>query len=112
MNCKEHLLRFACFSLFILRCSLITTGCNSFLTRFIAKSFKQLLVSPDTVATKIEHPVFPQVGFDIAWLDHHTYTDYVIEYQGQTVFFAGDTGSVQEGREVYPFVPPTQIFIG
>jgi hypothetical protein len=98
--------------LFVFLFSFITTGCNSFLTRFIAKSFKQLLVSPDTVATKIEHPVFPQVGFDIAWLDHHTYTDYVIEYQGQTVFFAGDTGSVQEGREVYPFVPPTQIFIG
>jgi L-ascorbate metabolism protein UlaG (beta-lactamase superfamily) len=51
-------------------------------------------------------------GFDVAWLDHHTYTGYVIEYQGKTVFFAGDTSSVQEGREVYPFVPPTQIFIG
>ena len=31
-------------------------------------------------------------GFDAAWSDHHTYTGYVIEYQGKTVFFAGDTG--------------------
>jgi L-ascorbate metabolism protein UlaG (beta-lactamase superfamily) len=31
-------------------------------------------------------------GFDVAWLDYHTYTGYVIEYQGKTVFFAGDTG--------------------
>jgi L-ascorbate metabolism protein UlaG (beta-lactamase superfamily) len=31
-------------------------------------------------------------GFDIAWLDHNTYTGYVIEYQGKTVFFVGDTG--------------------
>ncbi|MGD0589490.1 MAG: hypothetical protein ABSA44_01665 [Bacteroidota bacterium] len=92
--------------------SFITTTCNSFLTRFIAKSFEQLPVSPDTVAAKIEHPVFPQVGLDIAWLDHHTYTDSVIEYQGKNMFVAGDTSSVQEGRGVYPFVPPSQIFIG
>jgi N-acyl-phosphatidylethanolamine-hydrolysing phospholipase D len=31
-------------------------------------------------------------GFDAAWLGYATYTGYVIEYQGKTVFFAGDTG--------------------
>jgi len=31
-------------------------------------------------------------GFDGAWMKSPTYTGYVIEYQGQTVFFAGDTG--------------------
>jgi N-acyl-phosphatidylethanolamine-hydrolysing phospholipase D len=31
-------------------------------------------------------------GFDVVWLDHHTYTGYMIEYQGKAVFFAGDTG--------------------
>jgi L-ascorbate metabolism protein UlaG (beta-lactamase superfamily) len=72
MNCKERLLRFACFSLFIFHCSLITTGCNSFLTRFIAKSFEKLPVSPDTVAAKIEHPVFPQVGLSVLWVGHAT----------------------------------------
>jgi len=30
-------------------------------------------------------------GFDAAWLDPATYIGYVIEYQGKTVFFAGDT---------------------
>jgi L-ascorbate metabolism protein UlaG (beta-lactamase superfamily) len=31
-------------------------------------------------------------GFDGAWLNNTTYTGYVIEYKGKTVFFAGDTG--------------------
>jgi L-ascorbate metabolism protein UlaG (beta-lactamase superfamily) len=31
-------------------------------------------------------------GFDGAWLNLNTYTGYVIEYKGKTVFFAGDTG--------------------
>jgi L-ascorbate metabolism protein UlaG (beta-lactamase superfamily) len=31
-------------------------------------------------------------GFDAAWSDYNTFTGYVIEYQGRTVFFAGDTG--------------------
>jgi L-ascorbate metabolism protein UlaG (beta-lactamase superfamily) len=72
MNCKKRLLRFACFSIFTLHCSLITTGCNSFLTRFIAKSFEQLPVSPDTVTAKIEQPVFPQVGLSVLWIGHAT----------------------------------------
>lgn len=31
-------------------------------------------------------------GFDGAWMRDHGYTGYVVEYRGQTVFFAGDTG--------------------
>jgi L-ascorbate metabolism protein UlaG (beta-lactamase superfamily) len=31
-------------------------------------------------------------GFDAAWLNNDTFTGYVIEYNGKTVFFAGDTG--------------------
>lgn len=31
-------------------------------------------------------------GFDAAWLGNLGYTGYVVEYQGVTVFFAGDTG--------------------
>ena len=31
-------------------------------------------------------------GFDGMWLNYNTYTGYVIEYKGKTVFFAGDTG--------------------
>ena len=31
-------------------------------------------------------------GFDGGWLNSNTFTGYVIEYKGKTVFFAGDTG--------------------
>jgi L-ascorbate metabolism protein UlaG (beta-lactamase superfamily) len=31
-------------------------------------------------------------GFDATWLEYNTSTAYMIEYQGKTVFFAGDTG--------------------
>jgi L-ascorbate metabolism protein UlaG (beta-lactamase superfamily) len=31
-------------------------------------------------------------GYDTSWLNYNTYTGYVIEYQGKTIFFAGDTG--------------------
>jgi N-acyl-phosphatidylethanolamine-hydrolysing phospholipase D len=31
-------------------------------------------------------------GFDAGWSEFDTFTGYVIEYQGKTVFFAGDTG--------------------
>jgi N-acyl-phosphatidylethanolamine-hydrolysing phospholipase D len=31
-------------------------------------------------------------GFDAGWADEATWTGYVIEYKGTTVFFAGDTG--------------------
>jgi N-acyl-phosphatidylethanolamine-hydrolysing phospholipase D len=72
MNCKEHLLRLVCFSFFIFYCSIITTGCNSFITQFIVKSFEQLPASPGTVQAKIEHPVFPRVGLSVLWVGHAT----------------------------------------
>ena len=31
-------------------------------------------------------------GFDGAWSTLNTFTGYIIEYEGKTVFFAGDTG--------------------
>jgi L-ascorbate metabolism protein UlaG (beta-lactamase superfamily) len=31
-------------------------------------------------------------GFDSGWLNYNTYTGFVIEYKGKTIFFAGDTG--------------------
>ncbi len=31
-------------------------------------------------------------GFDASWSESDTFTGYVLEYQGKTVFFAGDTG--------------------
>jgi N-acyl-phosphatidylethanolamine-hydrolysing phospholipase D len=31
-------------------------------------------------------------GFDAGWLHYDTFTGYIIQFQGKTVFFAGDTG--------------------
>jgi N-acyl-phosphatidylethanolamine-hydrolysing phospholipase D len=109
MNCKEHLLRFACFSLFTLHCSLITTGCNFFMTRFIAKSFEQLPVSPDTVVAKIEHPVFPQVGLSVLWIGHATCLIQI----GDKVFltdpiFTNTAGMISK-RRIEPGILPSSI---
>ena len=35
-------------------------------------------------------------GFDSRWMGKEGYTGYVIQYQGRTVFFAGDTGYNEE----------------
>jgi L-ascorbate metabolism protein UlaG (beta-lactamase superfamily) len=109
MNCKKRLLRFACFSLFTLHCSLITTGCNSFLTRFIAKSFEQLPDSPDTVAAKIEHPVFPQVGLSVLWVGHATCLIQI----GDKVFltdpiFTNTAGMISK-RRIEPGILPSSV---
>jgi N-acyl-phosphatidylethanolamine-hydrolysing phospholipase D len=72
MNDKNNLLRFILFSLITLHSSLITTGCSSFFTRFIAKSFEDLPSSPDTVAAKIAHPIFQNVGLSVLWVGHAT----------------------------------------
>jgi len=109
MNCKERLLRFACFSLFILHCSLITTGCNSFWNRFVAKSFEQLPISPDTLAAKIEHPVFPQVGLSVLWIGHATCLIQI----GDKVFitdpiFTNIAGMISK-RRIEPGILPSSI---
>jgi L-ascorbate metabolism protein UlaG (beta-lactamase superfamily) len=109
MNSKKRLLRFVCFSLFILHCSLITTGCNSFMTRFVAKSFEQLPVPPDTVAAKIEHPVFPQVGLSVLWVGHATCLIQI----GDKVFitdpiFTNTAGMISK-RRIEPGILPSSI---
>jgi N-acyl-phosphatidylethanolamine-hydrolysing phospholipase D len=109
MNCKKRLLRFACFSHFTLYCSFITTGCNPFLTRFIAKSFEQLPVSPDTVAEKIAHPVFPQVGLSVLWVGHATCLIQI----GDKVFitdpiFTNTAGMISK-RRIEPSILPSSI---
>jgi len=61
-----------CFSLLIICCFLITSGCSSFVTRFVIQSIAQLPVPADTVEAKIEHPVFPRVGLSVLWIGHGT----------------------------------------
>ena len=72
MKDKRHLPRFVLFSLIIFHCSLIITGCSSFFTRFITNSFWNLPSSPDTVAAKIAHPIFQNVGLSVLWVGHAT----------------------------------------
>ena len=69
---KNIFLRFTLFSLIALHSSLFMTGCSSFFTRFIAKSFENLPNSPDTVAVKIAHPVFQSIGLSVLWVGHAT----------------------------------------
>ncbi|MGA3287059.1 MAG: MBL fold metallo-hydrolase [Bacteroidota bacterium] len=109
MNCKERLLRFACFSLFILHCSLITTGCNPFLIRFIAKSFEQVPVSPDTVAAKIEHPVFPQVGLSVLWIGHATCLIQIGDKVLLTDPIFTNTAGMISKRRIEPGILPSSI---
>jgi N-acyl-phosphatidylethanolamine-hydrolysing phospholipase D len=58
-------------SIFILCCfSLIS--CNFFIARFITRSIEDLPYSPDTIAVKNEHPVFPHIGLSVLWVGHAT----------------------------------------
>jgi N-acyl-phosphatidylethanolamine-hydrolysing phospholipase D len=109
MNCKERLLRFACFLLFILHCSLITTGCNSFLARFIAKSFEQLPVSPDIVSAKIEHPVFPKVELSVLWIGHATCLIQIGDKVLLTDPIFTNTAGMISKRRIEPGILPSSI---
>jgi N-acyl-phosphatidylethanolamine-hydrolysing phospholipase D len=109
MNCKVRLLRFACFLLLILHCSLTTTGCNSFLTRFIAKSFELLPVSPDIVAAKIEHPVFPKVGLSVLWIGHATCLIQIGDKVLLTDPIFTNTAGIISKRLIEPGILPSSI---
>jgi L-ascorbate metabolism protein UlaG (beta-lactamase superfamily) len=109
MNCKKHILQFVSFSLFTLYCSIITTGCNSFWTRFVANSFEQLPASPDTVAAKIEHPVFPQVGLSVLWIGHATCLIQIGEKVLLTDPIFTNTAGMISKRRIEPGILPSSI---
>ena len=109
MNSKNHLLRFILFSFIALQCSWITTGCSSFFTRFIAKSFENLPSSPDTVTAKIAHPVLQNVGLSILWIGHATCLIQI----GDKLFltdpiFTETTGLISK-RRIEPGILPSSI---
>jgi len=72
MTNKNIFLRLTLLLLIVLHSSLFTTGCSSFFTRFITKSFENLPISPNTVAGKIAHPIFQNVGLSVLWVGHAT----------------------------------------
>jgi N-acyl-phosphatidylethanolamine-hydrolysing phospholipase D len=109
MNVKNNLLRFIVFSLITLHISLTTTGCNSFFTRFIAKSFENLPSSPDTVAAKIAHPIFPNVGLSVLWIGHSTCLIQI----GDKIFLTDpiftETAGMISKRRIEPGILPSSI---
>ena len=84
-------------------------GCNSFFTRFIAKSFENLPVSADTIAEKISHPFFQNVGVSVLWVGHATCLIQI----GDKIFltdpiFTGTAGMISK-RVVEPGILPSSL---
>ena len=109
MNTKNVFLRFTLFSLIALHCSLIITGCSSFFIRFITKSFENLPNSPDTVAAKIAHPIFQNVGLSVLWVGHATCLIQI----GDKVFLTDpiftETAGMISKRRIEPGILATSI---
>jgi N-acyl-phosphatidylethanolamine-hydrolysing phospholipase D len=93
----------------ILHCSFIATGCNFFWNRFVVKSFEQLPGSPDTVAKKIEHSVFQQIGLSVLWTGHAT---CLIQIGGRVFItdpiFTTTVGMISK-RRIEPGILPSSI---
>jgi N-acyl-phosphatidylethanolamine-hydrolysing phospholipase D len=84
-------------------------GCNSFFSRFIAKSFEHLPSTPDTVESKIEHPILPNTSFSVLWIGHATCLIQI----GEKIFltdpiFTSTAGMVSK-RSIEPGVRPAAI---
>ena len=109
MNTKNVFLRFTVFSLIALHSSLFTAGCSSFFTRFIANSFENLPNSPDTVAVKIVHPVFQNIGLSVLWVGHATCLIQI----GDKVFLTDpiftETAGMISKRRIEPGILATSI---
>ena len=109
MKTVHHLLRFIFCSLIAIPITLSTMGCNSFFTRFIAKSFENLPVSADTIAEKISHPFFQNVGVSVLWVGHATCLIQI----GDKIFltdpiFTGTAGMISK-RVVEPGILPSSL---
>jgi N-acyl-phosphatidylethanolamine-hydrolysing phospholipase D len=109
MNKKNYLLRCIIFSFITSFCSFIIVGCNSFFTRFIAKSFEDLPSSPDTIGHKIEHPIFRNVGLSVLWVGHATCLIQI----GDKIFltdpiFTKTAGMISK-RRIEPGILPASI---
>jgi N-acyl-phosphatidylethanolamine-hydrolysing phospholipase D len=84
-------------------------GCNSFFTRFIAKSFENLPSTPDTVESKVEHPILAKTGFAVLWVGHATCLIQI----GDKVFltdpiFTSTAGMISK-RSIEPGIRPAAI---
>jgi N-acyl-phosphatidylethanolamine-hydrolysing phospholipase D len=108
MNTNYSILRFLRYSLVaILFVSM--GGCNPFFTRFLAKSFEALPGEPDTVAGKIAHPIFQNVGLSVLWVGHATCLVQI----GDKVFLTDpiftETAGMISKRRIEPGILPQAI---
>jgi L-ascorbate metabolism protein UlaG (beta-lactamase superfamily) len=109
MNKNNYLIRCFVVSFIIVLSSLMSTGCNSFFTRFIAKSFEDLPNSPDTVAGKIAYPIFKNIGLSVLWVGHATCLIQI----GDKIFltdpiFTKTAGMISK-RRIEPGIQPSSI---
>ncbi len=109
MNNKNHLLHFLLFSLIIFYCSLNITGCSSFFTRFITNSFKNLPSSPDTVASKLTHPILQNVGLSVLWVGHATCLIQIENKIFLTDPIFTETAGMISKRRIEPGILPSSI---
>jgi L-ascorbate metabolism protein UlaG (beta-lactamase superfamily) len=76
----------------------IPAGCADYVPEFGFSDYRELFPwtvfnSDGVLITAVPVSHFNgRYGFDGAWMNYDSYTGYIIEYQGKTVFFAGDTG--------------------
>jgi L-ascorbate metabolism protein UlaG (beta-lactamase superfamily) len=109
MKTVHYLLRFILCTLVAIPITLSSIGCNSFFTRFIAKSFEALPVSTDSIAEKITHPIFQHVGVSVLWVGHATCLIQI----GDKIFltdpmFTGTAGMISK-RVVEPGLLPSSL---
>ena len=97
------------FAVLALACSGTMGGCSSFFTRFIAKSFESLPSAPDTIGTKITHPIFANVGLSVLWVGHATCLIQI----GDKVFLTDpiftETAGMISKRRMEPGILPASI---
>ena len=109
MNHRTHSLRFILCLLAALLFTLAAGGCSSFVTRFIAKSLTDLPGTPDTVASRIAHPIFQNVGLSVLWVGHATCLIQI----GDKVFLTDpiftETAGMISKRRIEPGILPSSI---
>jgi N-acyl-phosphatidylethanolamine-hydrolysing phospholipase D len=77
---------------------LMPTGASAFLPELGFSDYHELSAWQEIEKDGVKITAVPvkhfngRYGFDAGWSEFDTFTGYVIEYQGKTVFFAGDTG--------------------
>ncbi len=94
---------------FVLSILPVFAGCNSFFSRFIAKSFETLPETPDTVESKIEHPVLAKTGLSVLWVGHATCLIQIGEMTFLTDPIFTSTAGMVSKRSVEPGIRSAAI---